>query len=296
MKIFCRAPAKINLTLHITGQRDDGYHLLDTLVIFTELGDELLLSTPDDLIKDRLEISGPFSNDLSNHGENLVLRAVTLLRGILVSQNITAPAVHIELQKNLPVSSGIGGGSADAAATLRGLKKFWDFHDSDVVFDVAKRLGADVPMCLHSNTLRARGVGDEISVLDGFKDFHLLLVNPGVSIATMDIFNALSNKNNMGMEFSHFPAIEMLSDTRNDLQQPAISHAPVIQSVLDALAELPQIQFVRMSGSGATCFGVFETAKDAKSAQIALSSQHPEWWIMSTKLINDKEELDRVIQ
>ncbi|MBL4892943.1 MAG: 4-(cytidine 5'-diphospho)-2-C-methyl-D-erythritol kinase [Rhizobiaceae bacterium] len=296
MKILCRAPAKINLALHITGQRNDGYHLLDSLVVFTALGDELLLSTSDDTLEDRLELSGLFSDDLSNDGDNLVMRTVSLLREALASQGIAAPAVHIELQKNLPVSSGIGGGSADAAATLRGLKQLWNFHLEDTILEVAKRLGADVPMCLQSSPLRAQGMGDKITLLDGVGGFHLLLVNPGVSIATMDIFNALSNKNNAGMKFSHFQNVEMLSSTRNDLQEPAISHAPIIQSVLDALAALPQVQFSRMSGSGATCFGVFETVEDAESAQIALSNQHPEWWVMSTTLIDHKEELDRVIQ
>lgn len=296
MKILCRAPAKINLALHVTGQRDDGYHLLDTLVVFTALGDELVLSTPDGLVEDQLEISGPFCDDLSNDGSNLVLRAVSLLREVLITRGIAAPAVHIELQKSLPVSSGIGGGSADAAATLRGLKKLWNFHFDDVILNIAKRLGADVPMCLQSCTLRARGVGDEITVMDSVGDFHLLLVNPGVNIATMDIFSSLANKNNPGMELSNSPSAGMLSGTRNDLQEPAISRAPIIQNVLEAIAELPQIRFTRMSGSGATCFGIFETAEAADSAKITLANQHPKWWAMSTKLIDDKEELDRVIQ
>lgn len=296
MRILCRAPAKINLALHVTGQRDDGYHLLDTLVVFTALGDELLLSTPDGLTGDQLKLSGPFSDDLSNDGDNLVLRSVTLLREALLSHGIAAPAVHIELQKNLPVSSGIGGGSADAAATLRGLKKLWNFHFNDAVLDVAKHLGADVPMCLQSCTLRARGVGDDITVMDDVADFHLLLVNPGVSIATMDIFSSLANKNSSGMDFSDFPTIEMLAGTRNDLQKPAISHAPIIQKVLEAIAKLPQVQLARMSGSGATCFGIFETAEAAENAKIVLSDQHPEWWVMSTKPIDNRKELDRVIQ
>lgn len=295
MKILSHAPAKINLALHVIGQRDDGYHLLDTLVVFTELGDELVLSAPDNLTEDRLVISGPFANGLSSDGDNLILRAVTLLREVLASQGIAAPSVHIKLQKNLPVSSGIGGGSADAAATLRGLKKLWNFHFDDAVLDIAKRLGADVPMCLQSCNLRACGVGDEIAVMDGGRNFHLLLVNPGVSIATMDIFNSLMSKNNSGMELSHFPSAEALSGTRNDLQEPAISHAPIIQNVLETIAGLPQIQFTRMSGSGATCFGIFETAEAAESAKITLANQHPDWWVMSTKLI-DREELDRVIQ
>ena len=296
MKILCRAPAKINLALHVTGQRDDGYHLLDTFVVYTALGDELVLSTPDGLVEDQLKLSGQFSSGLPSDGNNLVLRAIKLLRETLISQGIPAPAVQIELQKNLPISSGIGGGSADAAATLRGLTKLWNFHNDEAVLDVAKRLGADVPMCLKSSTLRARGVGDEITVVNGVTDFHLLLVNPGVSIATMDIFKSLSNKNNSGMDFSDFPTNQMLASTRNDLQEPAISHAPIIQNVLDAIAKLPQIQFARMSGSGATCFGIFETEEAAENAKTALANQHPEWWVKSTNSINDKEELDRVIQ
>ncbi|MFK5978604.1 MAG: 4-(cytidine 5'-diphospho)-2-C-methyl-D-erythritol kinase [Rhizobiaceae bacterium] len=296
MKILCRAPAKINLALHITGQRDDGYHLLDTLVVFTALGDELLISTPDGLIEDRLELSGPFCDTLSIGRDNLVLRAVTQLREILVSLRISAPAVRIQLQKNLPVSSGIGGGSADAAATLLGLKNLWNFHDDEAVLDVAKQLGADVPMCLRSSPLRARGVGDEITLLDGFGDFHLLLVNPGISIATKDIFKSLVNKINSRMELPNHFTIQTLYGTRNDLQEPAISHAPIIQSVIELIANLPQVQFARMSGSGATCFGVFETAEAAENAKIVLSGQHPEWWVMSTNLFNNREELDRVIQ
>jgi len=277
MKILCRAPAKINLALHVTGRRDDGYHLLDTLVVFTKLGDEVLLATPDGLTNDRLDISGPFSDELTNDRSNLILKAVAHLRAVLISQNLEAPAVHIELTKNLPVSSGIGGGSADAAATLRGLSKLWVFNQSEIISDLAGRLGADVPMCLRNHTLRARGIGDEIEVLIGGRDFHLLLVNPRVSIATMDIFNALNCKNNTTMNSADILGIQTLSEHRNDLQEPAISHSPIIQKVLDEMAVLPEVQLCRMSGSGATCFGIFETVEAARIAEQMLRNNYPDW-------------------
>ena len=299
MRIICRSPAKINLALHVTGQREDNYHLIDTLVVFTAFGDELVLSCPDNIEHDQLQLSGPFCHALPDNGDNLVLRAVAGLRELLLSRGVNAPAVRIELQKNLPISSGIGGGSANAAASLRGLSRLWNISDDGLIQEVAVKLGADIPMCIKSRTLRARGIGEQLERLAGNTDFHLLLVNPGVSIATMDVFRSLNRKDNSPIVFpetNSMPSIEMMSNYRNDLQEPAIISAPIILTVLNEMNALPAIRFCRMSGSGATCFGIFDTPEAAENAAQILATEHPDWWIKPTRLINNEEELDCVIQ
>jgi len=188
------APAKINLALHVTGQRADGYHLLETLVTFTEAGDMIRIR---DAKEDSFSISGPFGEVLraSDGNNNLVTRARDLLREALAGTDIRSVGIHLE--KNLPVASGIGGGSADAAATLRGLLRHWNAKiDPASLEKIALRLGADVPMCLKSQSLIARGIGEEIEVITDLPKLFLVLANPLMAVSTPDIFRRLENKSN----------------------------------------------------------------------------------------------------
>jgi 4-diphosphocytidyl-2-C-methyl-D-erythritol kinase len=266
------APAKINLTLHVTGQRADGYHLLDSLVAFATIGDVVTVEAADTL---SLTIDGPFAAGLCA-ADNLVLRAARLLDG--------ARGAHIRLTKNLPVASGIGGGSADAAATLRALSQLWG-----VALPDGLALGADVPACIAARTLRLQGVGDIITPLPALPPMEVVLVNPGVSVPTPLIFNALTSKKNTGMP-AQLPtwqtAIDFagwLAHQRNDLYAPAAQIAPQINDVLTMLRKTTPL-FVGMSGSGATCFGLYHPG-EANRARILL--QRPGWWVAAGQLIRN---------
>ncbi|MDJ0612674.1 MAG: 4-(cytidine 5'-diphospho)-2-C-methyl-D-erythritol kinase [Rhizobiaceae bacterium] len=279
------AHAKINLALHVTGQRDDGYHLLDTLVAFTEFGDVIEVGKPHHA-HGSIEVSviGEFADGLTAGPENLVTSAAFLLRqAILASGEIPAP-VEIILTKNLPIASGIGGGSANAAATLLALQEYWG---SDVQLDkIALGLGADVPMCLESRPLRATGIGEEISLLDCHEKYHLVLVNPGIGISTPEIFGKLAKKDNEPIfiqDPSKFPGVNTIGkDMRNDLETPARELCPDIDRVLGALRDHDPV-FARMSGSGATCFGVYQTQDEAIAACRAIKTSQPTWWCVATQ-------------
>ena len=279
------APAKINLALHVTGQREDGYHLLDMLVTFTEAGDVISIGDAD---IDRFSISGSFAGELHNSdpAHNLVLRARDLLREELLNNGKATPPVSIHLEKNLPVASGIGGGSADAAATLRGLVRHWKTDiDSDSVSEIALKLGADVPMCLASQPLIARGIGEDIKLLPEFPQLSLVLVNPSQGVSTPAIFRLLDNKNNAPLPaFGAADWLKFSNQLRNDLQTPAIKLLPEIETILAQL-EASGAQFVRMSGSGATCFGVFANSTQAQAAAARLREQHPGWYVQETTTI-----------
>ena len=283
MKI--QAPAKINLALHVTGQRADGYHLLDTLVTFTDFGDELAFAAAD---TDELTIGGPFSEKLHGAESNLVIKARDALRALAAGR--PCPPVSIHLTKNLPIASGLGGGSGDAAAALRGLDEFWGLGLSAKELSAAGlALGADVPMCLAAKPLRARGIGEEITLLDAFPALDLVLVNPGVAVSTPAIFKALLKKDNRPMSSkanlsSFHAACEFLSAQHNDLQRPAIALEPVIADCLAALEDSGAM-LVRMSGSGATCFGIFTNAANAARAARNIRARHPQWWSVATRSI-----------
>lgn len=268
------APAKINLALHVTGQRQDGYHLLESLVVFADVGDEITVRKAE---KDQFIISGPFSAGLSGAADNLVIKARDHLRKV----HGFGP-VSIELEKNLPVASGIGGGSSDAAATLRAIAKLYDIPASHLV-TVAPSLGADVPMCLAAKPLVASGIGEHLSALRSLPALHLVLVNPNVAIATPDVFRRLSNRNNPPLpelphNLDHADFAEWLSRTRNDLQLPALQLCSQIGDALIALAETGPM-LTRMSGSGATCFGLFQNAGLARSAASTIAARFSNWWV-----------------
>jgi 4-diphosphocytidyl-2-C-methyl-D-erythritol kinase len=269
------APAKINLHLHVVGRRDDGYHLLDSLVVFAGVGDRLSVSAGSDL---SLAVTGPFAADLMVERDNLVLRAA---RGLSDLAGIRASGALV-LEKNLPVASGIGGGSADAAATLRLLCQFWGVAPE--LGGLAEALGADVPVCLLGRPAVMSGVGEILVPAPPLPQVGLVLVNPGVAVSTPGVFRGRSGA--VFSEVACLPAggwedasalAAYLRRVRNDLQAAACSIAPVIADVLDALGSVPGCLLARMSGSGATCFGLFASAGAAREA--AAGIRHTGWWV-----------------
>jgi 4-diphosphocytidyl-2-C-methyl-D-erythritol kinase len=274
------APAKINLALHVTGQRDDGYHLLDMLVTFTTHGDRLSFTSAD---RDDFTLGGRFAADIGGEpGSNLVLRARDLLRQAVLAQGGHAPAVSIHLEKNLPIASGIGGGSADAAAALRGLQRFWNVRlPADILSALALQLGADVPMCLESRPLIARGIGEEI-VHAALPRLYLVLANPLKAVSTPQIFRLLTEKNNRPLDLAAGDWMAAIAANRNDLEPPARSLTPEIAEISALLADCGA-GLVRMSGSGATCFGIFPSLAAAEAAEQQLHRLRPDWYFQATE-------------
>ncbi len=285
------APAKINLALHVTGRRDDGYHLLDSIVTFAETGDRLTFAAADE---DGLTLSGRFgaalAADPKGTGDNLVVKARDLMRGALRDRGLETRPVEIALEKNLPIASGIGGGSADAAATLRGLLRLWDVElPADELAAIALRLGADVPMCLKSRPLRAGGVGEAITPLSHMPSFAMVLANPLKAVSTPEVFRRLDRRDNPPISsppqvVDRKAWIAWLSALRNDLEAPARALIPEIGTLCDLLAE-SGADLVRMSGSGATCFGLYGDYAAAEAAARHLSQQEPHWYFDATRTV-----------
>lgn len=272
VKVF--APAKINLTLHVTGQRADGYHLLDSLVVFVDVGDQIAAERAD---QPMLTVTGPFADGVPTDASNLALRAAEL----------AGMPMELTLDKRLPPASGIGGGSADAAAVLRAAARL---GGAPVGAEWALALGADVPVCLGSKPVRMSGIGEGMRRV-ALPALHMVLVNPRVEVSTPEVFRRLECKDNAPMP-DVFPAwpdslalIDWLTTQRNDLQDAAAQVAPEVAATLAALALLPGVQMVRMSGSGATCFALFadRNAADAAAAQVA--SGNPWWWVKSASTL-----------
>jgi 4-diphosphocytidyl-2-C-methyl-D-erythritol kinase len=266
------ARAKVNLALHVLGRRADGYHEIHTLFAFTEAGDELEAEPAATL---SLEIAGPLAQGLEP-GDNLVLRAAEALK----KRYSVGEGSALRLDKRLPVAAGLGGGSADAAAALRLLVRLWgiDAAEADLL-DLATTLGADVPACLLSRTVRGRGKGDRLVAAGlSLAGTPILLVNPGAALATGDVFRRWA-----GPGSGALPA--NLLAGRNDLEPAAIALAPVVGELLDRLRACPGATLVRMSGSGATCFGLFESAAARDSAAAAMAAERPAWWRLATCLV-----------
>ncbi len=277
------APAKINLALAVTGRREDGYHLLDSLVTFAAFGDRIGLTPAQE---DRFTLSGRFSGTLAAEGDNLVTRARDRLRAALAESGQTAPPVHIHLEKNLPVASGIGGGSADAAATLRGLLALWQARlPKDALGTIAIGLGADVPMCLAGRPLIARGIGEDITPV-AMPALPMVLANPLVGVSTPAVFKALAVKRNPPLVMDAAPAdwLDAIGRLRNDLEPPARTLCPEISALADALAAT-DAQVLRMSGSGATCFALYRSDEAAEAAAALLAGRHPSWFSTATRTL-----------
>lgn len=270
------APAKVNLCLHVTGQRADGYHLLDSLVIFAGIGDWLEAAPA---AAPALELTGPFGPALPGGAENLVSRAAAaILPGL---------SLAFRLEKHLPPASGIGGGSSDAAAAIRAALRLAPpgaRPDPAEIARIAARLGADVPVCLSPGPARMRGIGEIIEPLTGFPSGGILLVNPGVGVPTPAVFRALTRRENPPLppRLPSWPDITALAawarNQRNDLEKPAREVASVIGAVLNQLNALPGALMARMSGSGATCFALFADEAAASAALPMIARANPGWW------------------
>ncbi len=269
------ARAKINLYLHVTGKRPDDYHLIDSLVCFTELGDELRLAPADDL---SLSLDGPFAPALGST-DNLAVKAARLVGA--------GRGVAIHLIKNLPVAAGIGGGSADAAATLLGLTRLWSLSPPDASRAVA--LGADLPVCLAPGPSFVGGIGEEIAPAPALPRAYLLLVNPRRPLPTLEVFRRFSRPYRAPARWQEAPAdapalAQRLAERSNDLTDAALELLPEIAEILRALADCPGCLIARMSGSGATCFGLFADPKAAAMAAAALQVGAPHWWVRATAI------------
>ncbi len=267
------APAKINLSLHVTGKREDGYHLLDSLVVFADFGDRLRI-TP--AAKTTLHVTGPLQGGVPTDESNLVVRAAMKI-------GVTA---EIALEKHLPNAAGIGSGSSDAGAALRALGAI----SGKSLPDNGLSLGADVPVCLYAKAARMQGVGEQLTPVIDLPDLYAVLANPMVPVPTGPVFQALKTTDNTPMpdtipaKLDTIAFAEWLSGMRNDLEAPAIAVEPTIAATLGALSSTKGCLLARMSGSGATCFGLFPNAESAAEAASHLSETHPGWWVCSVKL------------
>jgi 4-diphosphocytidyl-2-C-methyl-D-erythritol kinase len=275
------APAKINLFLHVGERRADGFHPLQSLAVFTDLGDELNFAPAAGL---SLALDGPFAKTLSAESDNLVVRAAHALK-----PDLREEGAAIALTKNLPVASGIGGGSADAAAALRGLSQLWGMSlDEEKLSAMAAGLGSDIPVCLGTRAAFMEGRGEILSPVISLPRLAVLLVNPGTAVATKDVFAGLTSRSGIGMALPQgrfrdtADLLRFLETTANDLEAPARALQPVIGEVLAAIAAMPGALFIRMSGSGATCFGLFADDACCLRAADLLRAAHPGWWVAPT--------------
>jgi 4-diphosphocytidyl-2-C-methyl-D-erythritol kinase len=301
MKVEVFAPAKINLALHVTGLREDGYHLLDTLVAFADIGDRITIDTS--AFPTSLEVTGPEAVTELASDRNIVLQVAERFTR-------TGLSLSMQLEKNLPLASGMGGGSADAAATYRGLLRLWaavDAQDTprDPTAEDARALlaiGADVPMCVTSEPARVRGIGEQIEPVSDLHPYPIVLVNPRVKVSTPSVFNGLACKNNPGLDpwpanFEDRDAVlDWLAAQRNDLEAPAIANCPAIADALSALVQTRNCRLARMSGSGATCFGLFDRVHKAEAAAGAIRAAYPQWWVQSGRLSGGRRAAPQLIR
>ncbi|MEL6475066.1 MAG: 4-(cytidine 5'-diphospho)-2-C-methyl-D-erythritol kinase [Pseudomonadota bacterium] len=281
------APAKVNLFLHVGPPRADGRHPLDSLVVFAgpEAADQLILSTAETF---ELQVSGRTAEAAGSTADNLVTRAAMALQAAS-GKPITITA---RLDKRLPVAAGIGGGSADAGAILRALADQSGLDECSLL-EIAATLGGDVPAAMLNRPCQMRGDGDRVSVVDGLPALNAVLVNCGAPCPTGPVFRLYDEHVGLGPLVEIDPPIGLHAsdlmnwlgaETRNDLEAPATALVPEIGETLDALRELDGARLVRMSGSGATCFALFESGENAQAAALALEQTRPSWWVRATKL------------
>lgn len=293
--VICNAPAKVNLALHVTGRRSDGYHDLDTLVVFADIGDRLVITENPERNVSPLSfaVSGRFSGQLGEPSGNLAFRAASMLK--LEAGPRAKRPVHLALEKNLPVAGGIGGGSADAAAALLGLVKFWNLDFTIELKKIADRIGADVAMCLASKALRATGTGTQFQIVANVAALPAILVNPGIAVSTADVFAALGGKKNTPIGVTGAPfEIAFLKTLRNDLEVPANALAPDIAEALRLTESQPGCLLARMSGSGPTCVGLFGSSDEARFACREIRRQRPDWWCVATELGSVENRVEEI--
>ncbi|MGQ0741478.1 MAG: 4-(cytidine 5'-diphospho)-2-C-methyl-D-erythritol kinase [Alphaproteobacteria bacterium] len=275
------APAKINLFLHVGAKRADGFHALESLAVFAEVCDRLTFSPAKSL---ELRAEGPFAAKLPPMGENLVVRAARALS--------PERGVRIVIEKNIPVSSGLGGGSADAAAALRGLNLLWDLGKSESeLMETAATLGSDVPVCVLSRPALMEGRGEIVTPVYGVPQVATVLITPEAMLPTVDVFSRVVKRTGLG-QMERAPArmetiwdvTAYLAGARNDLEEPACALVPEIEDVLDALSGQPGCAFLQMSGSGPSCFGLFEGRHFALEVAESVAHEHPKWWVRATRI------------
>ncbi len=289
------APAKVNLTLRVLGRRPDGYHLLESLVVFAETGDRLTLTPGPDI---SFSITGPFATAIGPlpQGANLVERAIEAARRAAPGLRLGAFTLH----KALPVAAGLGGGSADAAAALRAIARANPEDARRIDWQaIARTLGADVPVCLAGRPAMMRGIGEMLSPLPSLPSLPALLVNPGVPLSTRAVFEALNAPpapaERAGERPSGGAAVVLALSTfaqvlthilprGNDLEETAARLCPPVSAVLHALRASAGCRLARLSGSGPTCFGLFENAAAASEAGTRIAAAHPDWWVCATGL------------
>jgi 4-diphosphocytidyl-2-C-methyl-D-erythritol kinase len=280
------APAKVNLTLRVVGRRADGYHDLESLVAFADIGDEVSFAPFGALA---LTVSGPGATQAGAGADNLVIKAAAALAARVAGLRLGT----FHLDKRLPVAAGLGGGSADAAAALRLLARANDLAaDDGRLFDAARVTGADVPVCLDPRPRLMRGIGDILSGPLKLPPLPAVLVNPGVALSTKAVFArwvaagepAAFDASRFAMTSSRDDCLQLLAVQANDLEPAAIALAPAIAEVLVGLRALSGCRLARMSGSGATCFGLFSTAAAAIEGAKTLARSHPQWWVRATAL------------
>jgi 4-diphosphocytidyl-2-C-methyl-D-erythritol kinase len=287
---FESARAKINLALHVTGRRADGYHLLDSLVVFADTADTLK-AVPRDEALVKVTLDGQFADDLDRAGpprDNLVIRAANELIAAFPGRPIRG--VRIDLTKRLPVAAGLGGGSADAAAALRLLDRLWALGTGrEMLAEIGLRLGADVPACLVSRPLRAEGIGEQVRLVAGIPELPLILVNPGIALPTGAVFRRLESSEGAPMwpvppRFrSLIEFAQWLRLSRNDLFPAAQAEAKIVGTVVKAVSSDPECLIARMSGSGATVFGIFNSHAAAERAAARIHAAKPAWWVAVTR-------------
>lgn len=271
------APAKVNLSLHVVGRRADGYHAIESAVAFTAFGDTVTVGPAE---RDEVCVDGPFADRLD--GPNLVAAARDALRARVPA---SVPA-RIALTKRIPVAAGLGGGSADAAATLRALARLWRFGPAEAVeaelCAVGATLGADVPMCVLSRPLVARGIGERLTPMEGagLDGLGVVIVNPLLPLATPAVFAELSDPDGAALPPLEGDLLAWLAASRNDLEGPAIAALPVIRDVLGLLDDAA---LARMTGSGATCYGLYRSMDAAEAAAARIGATRPDWFVTSTR-------------
>ncbi len=275
------APAKVNLALHITGRRTDGYHLLDSLVVFATVGDWITAQPADRL---GMTVSGEGARKIPTDGRNLMIKAARML-------DPKRPAA-LHLEKNLPASSGIGGGSSDAAASLRALSKLWGLREPAPAETLA--LGADLPVCMAAIPVRMRGIGASLDPVPVLPPLHMVLVNPRKAVSTSAVFRHLKHRDHppmadipAGLDAASFAV--WLGQQRNDLQAPATAILPAIGTAIAGLQATQGCLLARMSGSGATCFGLYAKPCEARDAAAQFRTDYPSWWVADGAVLDDAQ-------
>ena len=294
MAVRAFAPAKVNLYLHVIGRRADGYHLLDSLIAFADIGDTITAAPADALA---LTVDGPEAAGIAGLGDdNLVFRAARLLK----ERGRIEAGAALHLEKRLPAAGGIGGGSSDAAAVLRALSYLWDRQlDNEALAALALELGADVPACLAARPVWVGGIGEELQPAPFLPAAGIVLANPRRPLLTADVFRRRAGRFSSAARFGPVPAdapglVAALNSRHNDLTEAAVALAPEIGAVLDRLAELPGALLARMSGSGATCFALFADRAAALAAGRALAAAEPGWWTAAGALLTAAPSLEQI--